>query len=125
MDNTLTINSKTFAYRYADFDRGSERVNIAPGLNIPEKMYVKNQSYVDGKTSRPATRRTLIHAKHLALADGTIAESVRVTMKVEFLEDTNVSSAVLLDMLENVIGTIQEDDSGLNLGEAIFVKGEL
>jgi len=125
MDNNLTINSKAFTWRYSDPTTGSLRECIAAGLNIPEKMRVLHQDYTDSKTNRPARRDTLIFTRAKALADGSIApEAVRLTMKVEYLVDANIVDTDINTIGENLVGTIQEDDSGLNLMTNIFVNRE-
>jgi hypothetical protein len=123
MDPNLTISSLTFTQRYSDKE-GSLREEISRGVSLPERMLVKHQSYVDSVTKRPGTQSALIFEFVKALADGSVAVVARATLKVQSLTDTNVGSTEILAVLERVISTIQEDDSGLDLGDNIFVNRE-
>jgi hypothetical protein len=124
MDPNLTISSLTFTERYRD-KTGSLRVEISRGVSLPESMQVKHQSYIDSVTKRPGTQSVLIFEYVKALADGTLAVAARATLKVQSLTDTAVGSTEILAVLERVINTIQEDDTGLDLGDNIFVNREM
>jgi hypothetical protein len=87
-------------------------------------MSVKHQTYTDSVTKRRGNQSALIFEYSKALADGSIAVVARATLKVQSLIDSNVGSAEVLAVLERVISTIQEDDSGLDLGDNIFVNKE-
>lgn len=124
MDPNLTISTLTFTERYRD-KAGSLRVEISRGVNLPETMQVKHQTYTDSETKRPGFQSVLIFEYVKALADGTLATAARATLKVQSLTDANVGSTEILAVLERVISTIQEDDSGLDLGDNIFVNREM
>lgn len=123
MDANLTISSLVFAQQYSD-KTGSMRREVSRGLNLPETMQVKHQTYTDSVTKRPGTQSALIFEFTKALADGTIAVVARATLKVQSLIDSNVGATEITNVLERVITTIQEDDSGLDLGGEIFVNKE-
>jgi hypothetical protein len=123
MDNNLTISTLSFNMQYSDLS-GSLRREISRGMNLQERMLVKHQTYTDSATKRPGNQSVLIFEFDKALADGTIATVARATLKVQSLIDSNVGSTEVLAVLERVIGTIQEDDSGLDLGDNIFVNKE-
>jgi hypothetical protein len=123
MDPNLTISTLTFTQRYSDKE-GSFREEISRGVSLPERMYIKHQDYVDSVTKRPGRQSALIFEYVKALADGTLAVGTRATLKVQSLKDTAIGSTEILAVLERVINTIQEDDSGLDLGDNIFVNGE-
>jgi hypothetical protein len=93
-------------------------------LNLPETMQIKHQLYTDSVTGKPGQQSALIFEYYKALSDGSIAPVARATLKVQSLVDTNVGSTEILAVLERVIGTIQEDDTGLDLGDEIFVNKE-
>lgn len=123
MDSNLTISTLTFTGAYSD-QNGSLRREVSRGLNLPETMQIKHQKYVDSTTKRPGNQSALIFEYTKALADGSIAVVARATLKVQSLIDSNVGSTEVLAVLERVINTIQEDDSGLDLGDNIFVNKE-
>lgn len=123
MDNNLTIDTKVFNMGYSD-KTGSLRRETSRGSNLPELMQVKHQSYTDSVTKRPGNQSVLIFEYTKALADGTIAVVARASLKVQSLTDSNVGTAEIQAVLSRIIGTIQEDDSGLDLGDEIFVNRE-
>lgn len=123
MDNNLTISTLTFTGSYSD-KSGSLRRETSRGLNLPEVMQVKHQLYTDSVTKRPGNQSALIFEYTKALSDGSIAVVARATLKVQSLIDSAVGSTEILAVLERVINTIQEDDTGLDLGNEIFVNKE-
>jgi len=123
MDSNLTISTLAFTGSYSD-QSGSLRREVSRGLNLPETMRIKHQTYVDSVTKRQGNQSALIFEYTKALADGSIAVVARATLKVQSLIDSAVSSTEVLAVLERVINTIQEDDSGLDLGNEIFVNKE-
>jgi hypothetical protein len=123
MDKDLTISTLSFVQQYSDLS-GSLRREISRGMNLQERMAIKHQKYTDTKTKRQGNQSALIFEFDKALADGTIVTVARATLKVQSLIDPNVGSTEVLAVLERVISTIQEDDSGLDLGDNIFVNQE-
>lgn len=123
MDNNLTISTLSFNQQYSDLT-GSLRREISRGMNLQERMFVKHQTYTDSKTKILGNQSALIFEYDKALASGLIATVARATLKVQSLIDPNVSSTEVLAVLERVINTIQEDDTGLDLGDNIFVNRE-
>jgi len=123
MDANLTISSLVFALQYSD-KTGSLRRETSRGLNLPETMQVKHQTYTDSATKRLGNQSALIFEFTKALADGEIAVVARATLKVQSLIDTNVGATEVQAVLERIIGVIQEDDSGLDLDDEIFVNKE-
>jgi len=123
MDTSLTVSTLTFTGAYSD-KSGSLRREVSRGLNLPELMEIKHQEYTDSVTKRRGNQSALIFTFVKALADGTIAPVARATLKVQSLIDSNVGSTEILAVLERIINTIQEDDTGLDLGNEIFVNKE-
>jgi hypothetical protein len=123
MDNNLTLptGSLVFSGQYSD-KSGSARRNIARGINLPEYMYIKHQKYVDSLTKVEGNQSVLIFEYHKALSDGRIVPVARATLKVQTLIDSNVGSSETQAVIQRVVDTIQEDDSGLNLADEIFVS---
>jgi hypothetical protein len=87
-------------------------------------MQIKHQSFTDSLTKLPGSQSALIFEYHKALSDGRIAPVVRATLKVQSLQDANVGSADVLAAIERIVNTIQEDDTGLDLADEIFVNKE-
>lgn len=123
MDNNLTISTLTFTQQYSD-KTGSLRREVSRGLSLPETMQVKHQEYTDSVTKRRGTQSALIFEYVKALSDGTIAVVARATLKVQLLIDPAVGATESLAVRERIISTIQEDDSGLDLGVEIFDNKE-
>jgi hypothetical protein len=121
MNADLTISTLSFTQQYSD-KSGSMRREVSRGLNLPETMQVKHQTYKDSLTGKPGVQSVLIFEYNKALSDGTIAPVARASLKVQSLVDTNVGSTEILAVLERIINTIQEDDTGLDLGDEIFVS---
>lgn len=124
MDSNLTISTLSFVSNGGTPQGGSLRRETSRGPNLQERMYVKHQKYTDSATKVEGYQSALIFEYDKALADGRIATVVRGTLKLQSLIDTSVTSTEILAVLERIIGTIQEDDSGLDLGNEIFVNKE-
>jgi len=122
MDSNLTISTLTFTQQFSDKKDGSLRREVSRGMNLPELMYVKHQYVKDPATQLQKSQDVLIFEYVGALSDGTIAVLSRATLKVESLVDTAVTSAVVLANIERIVNTIQEDDTGLDLADEIFVN---
>lgn len=123
MDNNLTISTLGFKLIFSD-KNGSERREVSRGVNLPEVMTIKHQPYVDSATKKAGTRSVLRFDRHLALADGSIAPGCSAYLVVSRLTDTGVTSADVTAVVERIVNTVQEDDTGLDLADEIFVNGE-
>jgi hypothetical protein len=121
MNADLTIDTLTFAQQYSD-ESGSRRVEVSRGVNLPEIMMVKHRPYTDSALKRPGIESALIFERHLTLADGTIVPAVRATLKVQRLVDSGVVSADVTAVTQRIVTVIQEDDSGLDLADEIFIS---
>lgn len=123
MDNNLTIDTLVFNLRYSDKSDGSERRETSRGVNLPEIMTVKHRDIVDTKTKKSSTQSVLRFDRMLALSDGTIA-GPEAHIVVTCPKDTNVTSADILAVIQRLVTVLQEDDSGLDLANEIFVNLE-
>lgn len=123
MNNDLTISTLSFKLRASDLVAGSERREISRGVNLPEVMTIKHQDYVDSGTKLPGVRSVLRFDRHLLLTAGFIAP-VSAYVVVSVPKDTGVTSADVLAVVERLINTLQEDDTGLDLMDEIFVNRE-
>jgi hypothetical protein len=122
MNASLTVGALSFTQRYTDVS-GSLRTEVSRGVNLPTEMTIKHQDIVDSTTKLATTRSVLRFDRYKAIADGRIipcsAYLVVVTPKDVAFESTDV-----LAVVQSIVDTIQEDDSGLDLMDEIFVNKE-
>jgi hypothetical protein len=124
MNADLTISTLTFKLASADKVNGSERREVSRGVNLPEIMTVRHQDYTDSTTKLKGVRSVLRFDRHVALVDGRIAP-VSAYLVVTVPSDPNIGSADVLAAVERIVNTIQEDDTGLDLMDELFVNKEL
>lgn len=120
MNNDLTISTLAFTLAFNGKD-GSERREISRGVNLPEVMSVKHQNYTDSATKLPGTRSVLRFDRYVELSSGVIAP-VSAYLVVTVPKDPDATSADVLAVVERIVNTIQEDDTGLDLADEIFVS---
>ena len=124
MNDNLTVSALAFNLKAKDLVGGSERREISRGVSLPEIMTIKSQDYVDSSTKIAGVRTVLRFDRHLLMSTGVIAP-VSAYLVVTRPKDTGVVTADVQVVVERIVHTIQEDDSGLNLADNIFVNGEL
>lgn len=125
MDTNLTLPTGNLVFTGQFSDKsGSQRRNVTRGINLPEYLFIKHQTYKDSSTGLPGNQSAVIFEYMKALSDGRIAAVARITVKVQTLIDGNVGSAETQAVVQRVIDLLQEDDSGLNLADNIFVNQE-
>jgi hypothetical protein len=123
MNNDLTIDTLAFKLAFSDKD-GSERRETSRGANLPTVMSVKHQPYVDSATKLPGTRSLVRFDRHLDVdGEGTIAP-VSAYIVVAAPNSTGVTSSDILAVVQHLISVLQEDDSGLDLMDELFVNRE-
>jgi hypothetical protein len=123
MNADLTIDTLTFKQSFSDKD-GSLRVETSRGVNLQERLRIKHRPYTDSRTKRPGTESVIQLERDQALADGSIASAILAQFKVSALVDTGVTSSDVLAAAQRIISVLQEDDSGLDLMDEIFVNKE-
>jgi len=122
MDNNLTVSTLAFNLRFSDKQAGSERVETSRGVNLPEIMTIRHESYVDSKTKVPGRRSVLRFDRHLEFSGERGISPVSAYLVVQVPQDTAVQSSDVLAVIERLVNVIQEDDSGLDLADEIFVN---
>lgn len=122
MNNALTLSTLTFNLAFSD-KTGSERREVSRGVNLPEVLSIKHQSYVDSATKLPGVRSVVRVDRHVAITDGRIVP-VSAHLVVAVPNDAMIESADVLAAVERIAQVIQEDDSGLDLADEIFVNHE-
>jgi hypothetical protein len=123
MNTSLTISSLTFSGVIGSVAEGSRRLEVSRGASLPEIMTVRHQPYVDSTSKLPGTRSVLRFDRMLEMTDGRIYP-VSAYLVVAAPTDANVTTADIQAVVERIVSTIQEDDSGLNLADAIYVSKE-
>lgn len=121
MDQNLTVSTLAFNQIFSDQVAGSMRREISRGVNLPEEMTIKHQTYTDSKTKVKGTRSVLRFDRYVASALNGQPIPVSAYLVVTTPEDTGVTSADVLAVIERIVNTIQEDDTGLDLADEIFV----
>jgi hypothetical protein len=122
MNANLTIGALSYVQQYSE-QSGSLRREVARGVNLPTTLKVAHQPYVDSATKKAGTRSVVRFDRYQALSDGTIAP-VSAYVVVTHPTDTLVTGTEILACFENLIGMLQEDDTGLDLADEIFVNKE-
>jgi len=123
MTSDLTIDTLAFKLVYSDKD-GSLRREISRGVNLPEELSIKHQPYTDSATKLPGTRSVVRIDRFLDVdGEGKIAP-VSAYMVVTVPQQVGVVSADVLAVVQRLITVLQEDDSGLDLMDEIFVSRE-
>lgn len=123
MNADLTISTLTFKLASSGKTEGSERREISRGVNLPEVMTVRHQEYTDSATKRKGVRSVLRFDRYIAAVDGNIIP-VSAYLVVTTPSDPNVATADVAAVVERIVNTIQEDDTGLDLADEIFVNRE-
>lgn len=124
MDNNLTISGLAFKLGFSDKNDGSQRVEISRGVNLPEVMTVKHQIVTDSATKLKTRRSVLRFDRHMVAANGSSIIPVSAYLVVSVPQDTGIASSDVLAVVERIVNTIQEDDTGLDLADEIFVSQE-
>jgi hypothetical protein len=123
MNASLTLSTLVFNQLYSD-KTGSLRQEVSRGVNLPTRLLIRHQDVIDSATKLPAVRSSIRVEYAQALAAGGIANGATATLTVQALKDTNVTGAIILAVVEFVSQLIQEDDSGLDLADEIYVNKE-
>jgi hypothetical protein len=86
-------------------------------------MKVAHTDYTDSSTKLKGKRSLLRFDRYIELADDTIAP-VSAYVVVTHPTDAAVTSTDILAVIECLVNTLQEDDTGLDLMDEIFVNKE-
>lgn len=123
MNADLTIDTLTFKQAFSDKD-GSERRESSRGANLPTVMSVKHQDYVDSATKLPGKRSLLRFDRYLDVDGEGLIAPVSAYVVVTAPSQVGVTSSDILAVVQHLITVLQEDDSGLDLMDEIFVNRE-
>jgi hypothetical protein len=122
MNANLTLSTLSFNSVYSD-QTGSLRKETSRGINLPENLIIKHREVLDSKTKKPVQQDLVQVDRVMLLSDGSYAP-IRVKLTVEIPVDSEIEGADVLAAVERIAQLIQEDDSGLDLADEIFVNKE-
>jgi hypothetical protein len=120
MDLNLSIDSLTFLHKFSDKE-GSVRTESSRGVNLPTTLKIAHSPYVDSATKLPGVRSVARFDRTVDLTGGKTAP-VSAYIVVTSPNDPAVLSSDILAVVQHLVTLVQEDDSGLNLMDDIFVK---
>lgn len=123
MNANLTIDTLSFNQAFTGKD-GSERREVSRGVNLPEVMSIRHNTTTEKKTGKVTVQSQLRFDRYLLSADGVTIIPVRAVLTVYVPQDTGVTSSDVLAVVQRIVSTVQEDDSGLDLADEIFVNRE-
>lgn len=122
MNANLTIDTLSFNQQYSA-EAGSLRREISRGANTPTELKIAHTEYVDGKTKLTMRRSVVRFDRYVELADHTIGVVSRYEV-VSYPVDVNVTSTDILAVVQHGVSLNQEDDTGLDLMDEVFVNRE-
>lgn len=122
MNADLTINTLSFKQSYSD-KTGSLRREVSRGVNLPTELKIAHADYVDSATKLPGRRSVVRFDRYVEMTDGKTAP-VSAYIVVTRPTDTAVQSTDITSAVDLLIGLLQEDDTGLDLMDEIFVNEE-
>lgn len=125
MNNDLTVDTLAFKLAYSD-KTGSKRIETSRGVNLPTTMTVSHQQTVDSATKLPIRRSLLRFDRTQAVSASETAPlgTVSAYIVVSVPSGTEVEGSDVLAVIQHLISVLQEDDSGLDLMDEIFVNQE-
>jgi hypothetical protein len=121
MNNDLTIDTLTFALQYSDKSDGSVRREVSRGVNLPTELKIAHSTYVDSATKLPGKRGVARFDRYIELSTGNVAP-VSAYIVVTHPNDADVTSTDILAVINHLVCLLQEDDTGLDLMDEIFVN---
>lgn len=124
MTNDLTIDTLSFKLRFSDKDAGSERRETSRGANLPEILTIKHSEVVDSSTKLKSTRSVVRLDRHMELEAESKVAPVSAYIVVQRPNSASVTSADILAVVQRLVTILQEDDTGLDLMDEIFVNLE-
>jgi hypothetical protein len=122
MNANLTIDTLSFNQVYSD-QAGSLRREVSRGVNLPTELKIAHTDYTDSSTKLKGTRSLVRFDRKVELSTGVIAP-VSAYVVVTRPTDADVTSTDILAVVQHLISLLQEDDTGLDLMDEVFVNGE-
>jgi hypothetical protein len=122
MNANLTVSTLSFNQIFSD-KAGSLRREVSRGVTLPTEMKVAHTDYKDSATKLQGKRSLVRFDRYIELSDDSIAP-VSAYVVVTHPNDSAVTSTDILAVVECLVNTLQEDDTGLDLMDEIFVNKE-
>lgn len=122
MNADLTIDTLVFKTVYSDKTESLRR-EVSRGANLPTELRIAHTEYTDSKTKVLTRKSVARFDRHVALTDGTIGVVSRYEV-VSYPVDPLVLAADITAVVQHGVSLNQEDDSGLDLMDEIFVNRE-
>lgn len=124
MTSDLTLDTLAFKLVYSD-KNGSLRRETSRGATLPEELTIRHTTVIDN-ISKLSTRRSNVKLDRYMSVDGDgntapIVASLTVAVPQA---GAAITSSDILAAVQRLITLLQEDDSGLDLMDEIFVNNE-
>jgi hypothetical protein len=123
MTSDITVDTLAFKLVYSDKNE-SVRTEVSRGVNLPTKISIKHQDYVDSATKLPGKRSLLRADRYIQLTSEAVIAPVSAYVVVTAPNSASVTSTDILAVVQHLVSVLQEDDSGLDLMDEIFVNRE-
>lgn len=123
MNANLTIDTLSFNQIYSDKSESLRRES-SRGANLPTELKISHQDYTDSATKLPGKRSLVRFDRTVALSDTTTVAPVSAYIVVARPNDAAITGTDILAVVQHLITLLQEDDSGLDLMDEIFVNLE-
>jgi hypothetical protein len=123
MTSDITVDTLSFKLVYSDKNE-SVRTEVSRGVNLPTKISIKHQDYVDSATKLPGKRSLLRADRYIQLTSEAVIAPVSAYVVVTAPNSASVTSTDILEVVQHLVSVLQEDDSGLDLMDEIFVNRE-
>jgi len=125
MNANLTIDTLSFNQVYPGSETGpSLRREVSAGVNLPTELKIGHTQFTDSATKLKGIRSMARFDKKVELSTDAIG-TVSAYIVVARPNDTAITSAIVLATVQHLISLLQEDDTGLDLMDEIFVNGEM
>jgi len=123
MTNDLTIDTLSFKLAFSD-EKGSKRIETSRGVTLPEVMTIRHREITDSATKLPSFNSVLRVDRHLSLTVEGVIAPVSAYVVVTVPKSASVNSSDVLAVIQRLVTILQEDDTGLDLMDEIFVNHE-
>jgi hypothetical protein len=124
MNADLTLNSLSFK-QVSNSETGSIRRESSRGVNLPEVLTIRHQSYTDNGTKVPGVRTNVRFERFVAITSGQIVPVV-ASLTVAVPLDTAILSADVTAVIDRMVNLLHgtTNTSGLELRDEILVNKE-
>jgi hypothetical protein len=122
MNANLTIDTLSFNQIYSA-EAGSLRREVSRGTNLPTELKIGHTEYADGKTKLTMRRSITRFDRYVELSTGAIGVVSRYEV-VSYPVDVNVTGTDILAVVQHGVSLNQEDDTGLDQMDEIYVNRE-